>query len=104
MNAVKHVFPNGSGTIEVTLSRPTAGYVLLVQDDGIGMKGRPRDEDGLGMQIARRLAAQLGGNLKFDDVATGTRVRVAFPEAVTRSPEVEAVGQPDRRRPAHTSG
>jgi len=72
-NALKHAFPNNNdGVVRVTFRRDQGSYVLIVADNGVGTTpGRPAggdDDGGLGSQILRALAAQLGGR---GDMARG---------------------------------
>ncbi len=67
-NAYKHAFPNNAcGEITVDLScAPQKSLVLRIADSGIGM--RPgRAENGLGLKLIRRFAAQLHGALVFNN-------------------------------------
>jgi two-component sensor histidine kinase len=80
-NAFKHGFPDGrSGTIRITLTDLNGGFrELVIADDGIGLpdgfdvaKGK-----GLGMQIIRSLAGQLGGTPAFEN-SPGATFRMKF--------------------------
>lgn len=74
----------------VTLVREPGSVVLEVSDSGPGMASadagdeaaRPRPgTSGLGMQIARRTAARVGGHLSLLPSAQGVHVRVTLPVA-----------------------
>ena len=87
-NAFKHGFPEGrSGTIRITLTDLGDGVrELVIADDGIGLpdgfdvaKGK-----GLGMQIIRSLAGQLGGTATFENA------RRHLPDEVQPSSETPA--------------
>ena len=69
-NAVKYAFPDGrSGHVSVRLEKGAAGAVdLFIDDDGVGIPaGRMETEtgirDGLGIQLIRGFARQLGATL-----------------------------------------
>ena len=66
-NAVKHAFPDGKGTIEITLDqRPDGGVDLVVRDDGQGFELEAvRKRRGLGADIVRGLVAQLNAKMQF---------------------------------------
>jgi two-component sensor histidine kinase len=66
VNAVKYAFPDEQGgTVDVRFRREGDHYELSVADDGIGIKpGTLPHGTGLGMRLARALAAQLGGQLQ----------------------------------------
>ncbi len=89
-NAIKYAFPNGrSGHISVTL-RTLAGATplaeeaeLVIQDDGVGIPaGRVETEhgmrDGIGLQLIRGFARQLGATLEVVE-GEGTLYRVRLP-------------------------
>jgi two-component system, sensor histidine kinase PdtaS len=84
-NACKHAFPAGHpGCIRVSLTAEGDDYELRVEDDGIGMRESSSDERpagaGVGMAIATRIAAQLGGTLSVEPARpSGTLVRLRFP-------------------------
>lgn len=82
-NALKHAFPEGRGSIHVSLSAPDDAHRLIrVYDDGCGL---PQGMDvhaakTLGLQLVDALAAQLGGELSIIN-AHGTDIRILFPAA-----------------------
>ena len=95
-NAIKYAFPNGrSGHVHVSLSELGDGMGLLViQDDGVGIPaGRAETEtgvrDGLGIQLIRGFARQLGAVLAVQEGLAseegetvgdgGTCYRLTFP-------------------------
>ncbi len=84
-NAVKYAFPGGrSGHVHVLLSDLGEGMGrLVIQDDGVGIPaGRAETEtgirDGLGIQLIRGFARQLGGQLDVQE-GEGTRYTLTFP-------------------------
>lgn len=79
-NASKYAYgQGGAGEIRVGLSREGDMARLVVEDDGIGWDGNgPSRGTGLGMQIAKAMAASLGSTIAFDPAHRGTRVRLAF--------------------------
>ena len=68
VNAVRHAFPDGRGTVRVALRRGASGRTtLLVEDDGRGLPpgldlGRV---ESLGLQLVSGLAAQAGAQLEL---------------------------------------
>ena len=75
-NALKHA---EAAHIRVTLRRGGEGFVLLIEDDGIGLGAAPRSGNGLaGMAERVRL---LGGTLVLSNgAARGVRLAVTLPE------------------------
>jgi len=85
-NAFKYAYPPGSdGTIRVTFThRENGGYVLVVSDQGAGLKpGFQPSQGGLGMTIVTSLCLQLGATLYFGPTteAGGARFAVSLPPA-----------------------
>jgi two-component sensor histidine kinase len=88
-NALAFAFPGGRrGRLEVTLSADAERARLSVRDDGIGTGlDRAADRRGLGNQLVRSLARQLGGELRVE-AGAGTVVTLDFPlrPPVARAP------------------
>ncbi len=69
-NALKYAFPGGrAGHIGVRLTEQDGAVMLLIEDDGIGLPPGPAEtetgtRDGLGMQLIRGFAKQLGASLE----------------------------------------
>lgn len=81
LNAQKYAYPDGSGPVRVRFGcRESRECDLIVEDDGVGFDagGAPRST-GLGRRIVAAMAAKLGGEIVFDPVERGTRVRLSFP-------------------------
>ena len=83
-NSIKHAFPDGTGTIEVTLDAQQDGSIaLVISDDGCGtdrqvISSQVRSQ-GLGMTILNGLVAQLKATMKIDSTK-GTRTEIVIPE------------------------
>lgn len=76
-NAIEHGFPDGEqGTIAVTLKLAQGTGELTVRDDGFGL-GSGSQGSGMGLQIVKTLATQVGGSLEKLDT-TETEFRVCF--------------------------
>lgn len=88
-NAVKYAFPNErTGNISVRLTTEADIAELVVQDDGVGIPaGRVQTEagirDGIGLQLIRGFARQLGATLTVSEDA-GTEYRVRMPLRKTK--------------------
>lgn len=78
-NVGRHAYPVGSGgELEVTLSRDGGSSArLAVRDRGRGLAGDYKD--GLGLTLARALAAQLSGELEIVDAGPGASATLRFP-------------------------
>lgn len=79
-NAVKHGHNDGPSRTEVTLS-PTGSadeLCLSISDNGPGLPADVESHTGLGLRVIRALAAQLGGELEFERLPSGTRFFVRF--------------------------
>lgn len=59
-NAAKYAFPKGRGVIRISFRRTGGLDRLIVADDGVG-PGERIQGSGMGSDLLRRLAAQLGG-------------------------------------------
>jgi len=79
INALKHAFPEGrGGEILVTYEENPSGWVLSIDDDGVGeteeeMKTTPR---GLGTSIVGALANQLHAIIRTESTPLGTKVSI----------------------------
>jgi two-component sensor histidine kinase len=80
-NAIEHAFPDGrTGTIAVELARERDDIILVIRDDGVGMREGALKGSRLGLQIVRSLVEELGG--RFDVTSDGgTTVRLRVPAA-----------------------
>ncbi len=84
-NALKHAFPDGRGSIALSLVQAGDRMVLTIADDGRGMSpgvpgAIPADGGSLGMKIITSLAAQIGGTISYE-AAHGTTARIEFDTA-----------------------
>ena len=76
-NAIQHGFPDPEqGTITINLKLAQGTGELAVRDDGFGL-GAGEESSGMGMQIVKTLASQVGGSLEKIDT-TETEFRVCF--------------------------
>ena len=62
-NAAKYAFPDGRGVIEISLRRQGDVDTVTVADDGVG-PGDKVQGTGMGSELLRRLAGQLGGEFR----------------------------------------
>jgi two-component sensor histidine kinase len=79
-NAFKYAFPAGEGQISVSITREEQSYIIIVQDNGIGLpEGFSLDKvTSLGLQLVTTLAKQLGGTIEFSR-QNGTKFAIRFP-------------------------
>ncbi|WP_247749425.1 sensor histidine kinase [Rhizobium sp. L245/93] len=79
INALKHAFPNHRrGKIIVAYRANQAGWVLSVDDDGVGMSLDPVvSKPGLGTGIVEAMAKQLQAKFTVTDNHPGSRASVA---------------------------
>jgi two-component sensor histidine kinase len=110
-NAIKYAFPGGrGGVVSVRLAEQVPGIAtLVIQDDGIGIPaGRAETEtgirDGLGIQLIRGFARQLGATLDVvegEPDADGRSEGTCYTLMVPLHPEVETHdGQDDKAHEA----
>ncbi len=81
-NTYKHAFPNlQNGQIEVLLEENKNGYLLVVQDNGIGIQNleQLKNPESFGYIIIHGLVEQIRGKLTFKTTGKGLRVEVWFP-------------------------
>ncbi len=103
-NAVKYAFPGGRrGAISVHLTADLDRAELEIHDDGIGIPtGRVETaagtRDGIGIQLIRGFARQLGATLQVEEGA-GTRYKISMPLRRERI-ESPALGVLAGKRPA----
>ena len=113
-NAIKYAFPGGrSGVVSVQLTEEMEGIAkLVIQDDGIGIPaGRAETEtgvrDGLGIQLIRGFARQLGATLEVvegEADAAGRSEGTCYTLLVPLNPKVETYDEAQdaaREEPAH---
>ncbi len=78
-NSFKYAFPNGNGTIEVSLKKEDSFYILFVGDDGIGYDSSKKVSS-LGITLVNALAKkQLKGDIKVSS-KDGVKVAVRWKE------------------------
>jgi len=79
-NAIKHAFPDGRlGHIRVGFEAINGEARLAVEDDGVGLVGRAQGASGMGQELVRGLAHQLGGDLQVQSSKGGTSFRLSIP-------------------------
>ena len=76
-NALRHARPR---QIRLTLRAEPDGLRLRIKDDGIGVQGRPKRGDGLGLHIMEHRAEFIGGALQIGSSEEGgTMVTLTLP-------------------------
>jgi two-component sensor histidine kinase len=74
-NAVKYAYPEGAGEVRLRFERnPRGGFILAVEDDGVGFAGSADKGAGLGGRIVGAMARSLGAELEYGTPKTGARV------------------------------
>lgn len=77
-NSFKHAFPDGrSGEVRIDLSSVDDGFMLVVSDNGVGIRGGPdiRTSKTLGFRLIETLVRQIHGKIKLD-TANGFRCEI----------------------------
>ena len=79
-NALKYAYPDGTGTIHVSVARDADALCLTVSDDGVGLAPdfEERAKKSLGMRLVRAMAQQIGGSVAHERRHRGTAFRVSF--------------------------
>ncbi len=96
-NVVRHA---NARRASLTLDRRTAGYEIVIEDDGVGLVSdvSDRGERGghYGVEIMRERARRLGGEVSIESApGRGTRVRLTFAErGASREESSRADGPP----------
>jgi two-component system, sensor histidine kinase PdtaS len=86
-NAIKHAFPDGrTGHIRVGFEARGGQSQLSVEDDGIGLAAR-EGCTGMGQELVRGLAHQLGGELRQQSSKSGTSFCLSIPYVTPPRPE-----------------
>jgi two-component sensor histidine kinase len=91
-NAIKYAFPDSrAGIIRLSLDRCGGQLCLSVQDDGVGMQGLVQGT-GLGHQLVRSLAQQLGARVEIKSDGQGTVISLTFDadKQLNVAPKLEA--------------
>lgn len=81
MNALKHAFPNGEGSILVTYDTNDREWMLKIADDGVGITpgSRPEKEGGLGTNIVNSIAKQIKARIHQETSSKGTTISIIGP-------------------------
>jgi two-component sensor histidine kinase len=76
-NALKHAFPEDrAGVIDIRIRRSPQGFDLMVQDDGVGLRGAEEEIRGFGLTIANLLCRQLRATLTLAAAQPGVQATV----------------------------
>ncbi|MBA3682524.1 MAG: sensor histidine kinase [Bacteroidetes bacterium] len=79
-NSYKYAFPENTGRIDIEMSKTDKHYLLVVKDNGIGLKPNfdVKRDSNLGMQLIYMLTEQLDGKVGLDSVL-GVAYEITFP-------------------------
>lgn len=78
-NCLKHAFREGeAGKVDVDIHRMNGDYCIIVEDDGVGMKGQELGPETFGRSLVTTLTRQLNGTVQWITKA-GTRVELKLP-------------------------
>ena len=76
-NAIKYAYPDASGEVRLLFERVgEAGFILAVEDDGVGLKDGSDKGAALGGRIVRAMARSLDTELTYESRPAGTRAVV----------------------------
>jgi signal transduction histidine kinase len=90
-NVAKHA---DAGRVGLTLSYLHDVVLLDVRDDGAGIRGRPEDGNGFGLQSMRQRVRSVGGALEIETAPNeGTTINVRVP-AIVAAPATSALAAP----------
>lgn len=80
-NSIKHAFNTGTGTVTLKLSKIKEEYVLILQDDGVGLPDdlNLNETSTLGLLLVNQLVNQLEGSIEVV-VNNGTKYTIRFKE------------------------
>jgi signal transduction histidine kinase len=84
-NLLSNAVAAGAGHVQVTATRSSFSWCVLVDDDGVGLAAVDRYDagSGLGLSLCRRIAARFGGALELSvRPSGGTRATLRFTEAL----------------------
>jgi PAS domain S-box-containing protein len=78
-NSAKYAYPSPmTGTIRISLLSSPDGWLMTIEDEGIGLGcDEPKDAGGLGMLLVRRFIQQIGAEL-ITTSDKGTRHQITF--------------------------
>ena len=83
MNAIKHAFPDKSAPNKKIIKKITKldenTAMLIIKDNGVGIKNPKKITKNLGCEIVKSLTKQLGGNISLIETENGTAYRLIFP-------------------------
>ena len=83
MNAIKHAFPDKSAPNKKIIKKITKldedTAMLIIKDNGVGIKNPKKISKNLGCEIVKSLTKQLGGNISLIETENGTAYRLIFP-------------------------
>lgn len=78
-NSMKYAFPDGKGTIRLSITKTEQKYLLEVSDDGIGIPAefQLQNAKSLGIQLIHMLSEQINAELSLDR-SSGTCYKLYF--------------------------
>lgn len=83
MNSIKHAFPDKNAPNKKIIKRITKldenHAMLIIKDNGIGIKNPKKISKNLGCEIVKSLTKQLGGKISLIETENGTAYQLIFP-------------------------
>jgi two-component sensor histidine kinase len=86
-NAIKYAYPGGSGEVRLLLERDSGGFMLTIEDDGVGFAGEFDKSAGLGGRIVGAMARSIGTELTYESPAFGARATLRLSPELFSDPE-----------------
>jgi two-component sensor histidine kinase len=99
-NIQKHAFPDGPpGMVTISFRRDGTTYVLVVEDDGVGVAKAVSNPSGIGKRVLQGVTRNLGGKLvtSVPLLGAGTRCELRFPVPSSAPPSLGIAPPPQRQ-------
>jgi anti-sigma regulatory factor (Ser/Thr protein kinase) len=77
-NAVRHAYPSGTGEVRVGVSGNAGEVVVMVTDEGVGVRGFTASRRGPGSGHGLALIRALADRVRIEPSSDGTLVEMVF--------------------------